>query len=400
MSPRTGGAEVVVDHVSRSFEDGSIAALVDVSFRVEPRASSSRSPGPSGCGKSTLLNLIGALDRPDSGEIDVARRTRRPTSTAPRYRASVVGFVFQFHNLIPTLTAAENVQLPMLGRGLARGERVSARAGLLDEVGLSERRIGLPDDAVRRGAPAGRDRPGARERAAAPAGRRADRSARHGDGRADRRAAARRPCAAGDDDPAGHERPGRRPRRRPDPADPRRADRRDHSRRSASIGVSADRPPRGVERAEQPDAEREREPPGEHTAGEVGLGEGRRASCARSGARPRPSRRAARARARAGRSPSASLTISAAIRVEVQPTARMIPISRTRSNTDIAIVLVTPIPPMISASSEKIQPAVTSRRLEVSIRTAWPGSTTAVTPGKCRLQALRHVLRRLRPARR
>ena len=61
----------------------------------------------------------------------------------------------------------------------------------------------------------------------------------------------------------------------------------------------------------------------------------------------------------------------------------MIPISRTRSNTDIAIVFVTPIPPMISASSEKIQPAVTISRLEVSIFTAWPGSTTAVIPGKC-----------------
>ena len=78
----------------------------------------------------------------------------------------------------------------------------------------------------------------------------------------------------------------------------------------------------------------------------------------------------------------------------------MIPISRIRSNTDMAIVLVTPIPPMISASSEKIQPAVTSRRLDVSIRTAWPGSTTAVMPGKVCLQALRHVLRVLRRARR
>ena len=76
----------------------------------------------------------------------------------------------------------------------------------------------------------------------------------------------------------------------------------------------------------------------------------------------------------------------------------MIPISRTRSNTDIAIVFVTPIPPMISASSEKIQPAVTSRRLEVSIRTAWPGSTTAVTPGNFCLQALRDRPSGSRPA--
>ena len=59
----------------------------------------------------------------------------------------------------------------------------------------------------------------------------------------------------------------------------------------------------------------------------------------------------------------------------------MIPISRTRSNTDIAIVFVTPIPPMISASSEKIQPAEMISRLEVSTLTAWPGSTIALIPG-------------------
>jgi putative ABC transport system ATP-binding protein len=99
--------------------------------------------GPSGCGKSTLLNLIGALDRPDSGEIDVAGKRVSEVDGAD-YRASVVGFVFQFHNLIPTLTASENVQLPMLGRGLARGERVTRARGLLDEVGLSERRSAYP----------------------------------------------------------------------------------------------------------------------------------------------------------------------------------------------------------------------------------------------------------------
>ena len=142
MSPRAGGAEVVVDHVSRSFEDGSIAALVDVSFRIG-EGEFVAVTGPSGCGKSTLLNLIGALDRPDSGEIEVAGERVTDVDGAD-YRASVVGFVFQFHNLIPTLTAAENVQLPMLGRGLSRGERVSRARGLLDEVGLSERRSAYP----------------------------------------------------------------------------------------------------------------------------------------------------------------------------------------------------------------------------------------------------------------
>jgi putative ABC transport system ATP-binding protein len=142
VSPRPGGAEVVVDHVSRSFEDGSIAALVDVTFHVA-EGEFIAVTGPSGCGKSTLLNLIGALDRPDSGEIDVAGQRVSDVDGAA-YRASVVGFVFQFHNLIPTLTAAENVQLPMLGRGIRRGERVARARGLLDEVGLSERRTAYP----------------------------------------------------------------------------------------------------------------------------------------------------------------------------------------------------------------------------------------------------------------
>ena len=133
---------MVVDHVSRSFEDGSIAALVDVTFSVA-EGEFIAVTGPSGCGKSTLLNLIGALDRPDSGEIDVAGERVSDVDGAG-YRASVVGFVFQFHNLIPTLNASENVQLPMLGRGLPRGERVTRALGLLAEVGLSERRSAYP----------------------------------------------------------------------------------------------------------------------------------------------------------------------------------------------------------------------------------------------------------------
>ena len=142
MSPRNGGAEVVVEHVSRSFEDGRVAALVDVSFRVD-EGEFVAVTGPSGCGKSTLLNLIGSLDRPSSGTITVAGRTVGEGDGA-EYRATVIGFVFQAHNLIPTLNALENVQLPMLGRGLDRGERVARARGLLDEVGLSHRRSAYP----------------------------------------------------------------------------------------------------------------------------------------------------------------------------------------------------------------------------------------------------------------
>jgi len=138
----SGGAEVVVDHVSRSFDDGRIAALADVSFRVAPGEYVAIT-GPSGCGKSTLLNLIGALDQPTSGEILVGGEPVAALDGA-RYRRSVVGFVFQFHNLVPTLNASENVQLAMFGNGLGRAARVGRARELLGEVGLSERASSYP----------------------------------------------------------------------------------------------------------------------------------------------------------------------------------------------------------------------------------------------------------------
>ena len=137
MTSANGGAEVVVDHVSRAFEDGSISALADVSFRVE-EGEFVAVTGPSGCGKSTLLNLLGALDLPTDGTITVGG-DRVGHGDEALYRRTVVGFVFQFHNLIPTLTAAENVQLPMFGRGLGRRERETRAVGLLEEVGLHDR---------------------------------------------------------------------------------------------------------------------------------------------------------------------------------------------------------------------------------------------------------------------
>ncbi|HYX88012.1 MAG TPA: ATP-binding cassette domain-containing protein, partial [Gaiellaceae bacterium] len=131
------GAEVVVDHVRKAFEDGRIRALEDVSLRLEPGEFAALT-GPSGSGKSTLLNLIGALDRPDAGAIAVDGR-RLDGSEATEYRAATVGFIFQFHNLIPVLTAAENVQVPMMGRGGTRADREQRAAELLAEVGLAAR---------------------------------------------------------------------------------------------------------------------------------------------------------------------------------------------------------------------------------------------------------------------
>ncbi|HEY6053192.1 MAG TPA: ABC transporter ATP-binding protein [Gaiellaceae bacterium] len=136
------GAAVLVDHVAKSFEDGRIRALEDVSLELAPGEVVSLT-GPSGCGKSTLLNLVGALDRPDAGEILVGGERLSALENPARYRAEVVGFVFQFHDLIPTLNALENVQVPMLGRR-PRAFRVRRAVELLDEVGLAERAGNYP----------------------------------------------------------------------------------------------------------------------------------------------------------------------------------------------------------------------------------------------------------------
>src|SRR4051812_7636356 len=133
---------VVVEHVRKSFEDGRIRALEDVSFRIEPGEFVSLT-GPSGGGKSTLLNLVGALDRPDAGSITVGDRRVDQLDDPAGYRAETVGFVFQFHNLIPTLDALENVQVPMIGR-VPRAERVRRAEQLLGEVALSHRATAYP----------------------------------------------------------------------------------------------------------------------------------------------------------------------------------------------------------------------------------------------------------------
>jgi putative ABC transport system ATP-binding protein len=134
----TGGVEVVVEDVSKSFDGGRIQALVGATFRLESGDFVSVT-GPSGGGKSTLLNLIGALDRPDSGSIVVGGERLEALENPSEYRAATVGFVFQFHHLIPTLNALENVQLPMIGRGAGRSERESKALTLLEDCAIGHR---------------------------------------------------------------------------------------------------------------------------------------------------------------------------------------------------------------------------------------------------------------------
>ena len=137
------GAGVVVQRVSRVY--GEARVLDDVSFSVAAGELVAVA-GASGSGKTTLLQLIGSLDRPTSGSIRVddvdVGRLRAPA----RYRRDTVGFVFQLHHLLPALTAAENVELPMLAARVPRRERVRRSEELLAEVGLGDRARSLPSE--------------------------------------------------------------------------------------------------------------------------------------------------------------------------------------------------------------------------------------------------------------
>jgi len=101
--------------------------------------------GPSGSGKSTMLNMIGALDRPTSGRVLVGGHDLAEVRDLDIFRARTVGFVFQLHNLIPTLTARENVEVPMMGQPVGRGERRRRAEELLGLVGLADRPDHLPN---------------------------------------------------------------------------------------------------------------------------------------------------------------------------------------------------------------------------------------------------------------
>jgi ABC-type lipoprotein export system ATPase subunit len=132
-------SSVVVRSVTKTYRRGlrQISALEDVSFDMS-QGELALFVGPSGSGKTTLLNLIAALDRPDRGKIIVGELeiTSLSRSAAARYRNERVGFIFQSYNLLPQLTALENILLPMLPK--RRPDRRRA-VELLDAVGLSDR---------------------------------------------------------------------------------------------------------------------------------------------------------------------------------------------------------------------------------------------------------------------
>jgi putative ABC transport system ATP-binding protein len=102
--------------------------------------------GPSGCGKTTLLHLFSAIERPDAGSLKVAGQALADLTDAEtdRFRRAVVGLVFQLHNLLPDLTALENVQVPMFGTRRSGRQRLERARELLERVGLTGRAHALP----------------------------------------------------------------------------------------------------------------------------------------------------------------------------------------------------------------------------------------------------------------
>ncbi len=133
---------VQVRGVSKSYRRDSMAipVLRDISLDV-PEGEFLGLMGPSGSGKTTLLNLIAGIDRPDAGSVAVAGTdvTKLSESEAARWRATHIGFVFQFYNLLPVLTAFENVELPLLLAPLSKAERKKHVETALTLVGLTDR---------------------------------------------------------------------------------------------------------------------------------------------------------------------------------------------------------------------------------------------------------------------
>ena len=101
--------------------------------------------GPSGSGKSTLLNMIGALDRPTGGTVMINGENLAKIRNLDTFRARTVGFIFQLHNLIPTLTARENIEVPMRGQSISARNRRKRSKELLGLVGLAGRMNNLPN---------------------------------------------------------------------------------------------------------------------------------------------------------------------------------------------------------------------------------------------------------------
>jgi putative ABC transport system ATP-binding protein len=138
-----------LDHVAKTYHAGSVAvpAVRDISMTI-PSCRFSVIIGPSGSGKTTLLNLIGCIDAPSSGRIEVCGEDvgRLPDNALADFRARHIGFIFQGFSLVPVLSAYENVEYPLLLVGVGAAERRRRTLAMLDAVGLVEQARQRPNE--------------------------------------------------------------------------------------------------------------------------------------------------------------------------------------------------------------------------------------------------------------
>jgi putative ABC transport system ATP-binding protein len=140
---------VEIQHLVKAYRRGDqiVPVLTDITLSIEAGAFTALM-GPSGSGKSTLLNLIAGIDKPDSGTLRVGGLdiTQLSEAELADWRAANVGFIFQFYNLMPVLTAFENVELPLLLTGLSRRERRERVELTLGMVNLLDRMDHIPSE--------------------------------------------------------------------------------------------------------------------------------------------------------------------------------------------------------------------------------------------------------------
>jgi putative ABC transport system ATP-binding protein len=142
-----GSWVVQLENVAKVYGDGKVQALRSINLNIG-RGERLAVMGPSGSGKSTLLNLIGGLDEPTSGvlKLEGVELSKLSDDERTRLRRERIGMIFQTFNLLPTLTAVENVCLPLRFRGLRRREAEEKAREMLGRVGLSQRASHRPDE--------------------------------------------------------------------------------------------------------------------------------------------------------------------------------------------------------------------------------------------------------------
>ena len=135
---------VEIKDLYKSYEKGKIKALNGINLTIKEGEFVSII-GPSGSGKSTLLNMLGALDIPDSGVINVAGKDLKSDKKLNKFRAEQIGFIFQLHNLIPNINVRENIEIPMYTQKLSSSKMKERALKLLEDVGLYDKADILPN---------------------------------------------------------------------------------------------------------------------------------------------------------------------------------------------------------------------------------------------------------------